>query len=59
MKKVLLLAAALLISANVMGDEVVFKLGLVKNKTIEASGDSNVKRNPDDTLTLQSEYFGE
>ena len=59
MKKVLLLAAALLISANVMADEVVFKLGLDKNKTIEVSGNASGKYNPDETITLQAEYFGE
>lgn len=59
MKKVLLLAAALLISANVMADEVVFKLGLDKNKTIEVSGNASGEKNPDETITLQAEYFGE
>lgn len=59
MKKVLLLAAALLISANLMADEVVFKLGLDKNKTINATGTYNVELNPEETITLQAEYFGE
>ena len=60
MKKILLLAAALLISANLMADEVVFKLGLDKNKTIDAVNDNPYsKLNPDDTITLQAEYFGE
>ncbi len=58
MKKVLLLAAALLISANLMADEVVFKLGLDKNKSIEVS-DGSGKLTPNDTITLQAEYLGE
>jgi hypothetical protein len=59
MKKVLLLAAALLISANLMADEVVFKLGLDKNKTINMTGDAKAEYNPDETITFQVEYFGE
>lgn len=59
MKKIILLTAALLISANVMADEVVFKLGLDKNKTIEVSGNGEKGYNPDETVTLQAEYFGE
>ena len=51
MKKVLLLAAALLISANLMADEVVFKLGLDKNKSIEVS-DGSGKLTPNDTINL-------
>lgn len=59
MKKILLLAAALLISANLMADEVVFKLGLDKNKTVEGSGYYNGDAAVKDTVTLQAEYFGE